>query len=483
MLLLVIDYAREKGKDLFVGFLDYEKAYDYTNRAGILSDLMEKGCGSKFTRAIGDMFMTSTYYPKSNKNYLSEGITTDYGVTQGRRSSGSLFSFYVSDKPEALNDIHYNDFMDPLSLAQLADDSAIYAEMLDNLITKFRRIFRYSEEKNQIANVKKTVYGNFSKNPRLTPLEVDNNIVLNSIDPIKGYKYIGLSVYPTNDITEIIQRNINKRMMNFAKFHAWLSVNELTPIEVKLQTYDSCVLGAVLSSSECWGNIARVEAKLREQELTALRAIIGVKKGTTIDLMYHELNQCSIIAKIHERQFAFFQKRCEMSSDDAIVKVIMDMFGDSGMLTYYGNLKDKNGAREMEERKQRIHTSSNSMCKYYCDLNLASKSSIYDSMLSDYYRVIISRWRLSNHRLNIETGRYTRPMTERSKRVCTICDVVEDEKHVVYECPRYREIRNNYEHLTNDGDISNFLNPEYGNMMDTAKFIYDIESKRDDLKL
>ena len=120
--------------------------------------------------------------------------------------------------------------MDPLSLAQLADDSAIYAEMLDNLITKFRRIFQYSDEKNQVANVKKTVYGNFSKNPRLTPLVVDNNIVLNSIDPVKGYKYIGLSVYPTNDITEIIQRNVNKRMMNFAKFHAWLSVLSLIHI-------------------------------------------------------------------------------------------------------------------------------------------------------------------------------------------------------------------------------------------------------------
>ena len=64
-----------------------------------------------------------------------------------------------------------------------------------------------------------------------------------------------------------------------------------------------------------------------------------------------------------------------------------------------------------------------------------------------------------------------------------MCDVVEDEKHVIFECPRYGEIRTNYEHLTNDGDISNFLNPEYGNLVDTAKFIYDIESNRDDLKL
>ena len=123
------------------------------------------------------------------------------------------------------------------------------------------------------------------------------------------------------------------------------------------------------------------------------------------------------------------------------------------------------------------------MCKYYCHLNLSSKSAIYDSMLSDYYRVIISRWRLSNHRLNIETGRYTRPITERKNRVCTLCDVVEDEQHVVYDCPRYEEIRDNYQHLVRDSDISTFLNPEYTNMMDTAKLIYDIESKRDDLKL
>ena len=178
MLLMVIDYAKEKGNDLFVGFLDYEKAFDYANRAGIVSDLMQKGCGSKFTKAVAKMLTTTTYYPKSNRNYLSEGISTDYGVTQGRRSAGSLFSFYVSDMPEALNDISYDDFMDPLSLAQLADDSAIYAELVRNLITKFKRIFEYSDDKDQVANVKKTVYANFTENPTTAHLVIDENITL-----------------------------------------------------------------------------------------------------------------------------------------------------------------------------------------------------------------------------------------------------------------------------------------------------------------
>ena len=104
-------------------------------------------------------------------------------------------------------------------------------------------------------------------------------------------------------------------------------------------------------------------------------------------------------------------------------------------------------------------------------------------MLSDYYRVIISRWRLSNHRLNIETSRYTNPITVRNDRVCTLCKVVEDEQHVIFECPRYTNIRNQYNHLTINRNINSFLQPGYNDMIDTASFIYAIEAERSDLKL
>ena len=483
MLLLVIDYARQKGKDLFIGFLDYEKAFDFANRAGLVSDLMKNECGSKFTKAIAKMLTTTTYYPKSNKSFLSEGIPTDYGVTQGRRSSGSLFSFYVSDMPDALNDIEYDDYMDPLSLAQLADDSAIYAEKVKNLICKFRKIFEYSRKKNQVANIKKTVYGNFSSDPMLTPLEIEEAITLESIDPDKGYKYIGLFVFPTNDITQIIIFNINKRMGNFAKFHAWLDINELTPIEVKFLVYDSCVLGAVLYSCECWGDVSCVEEKLKEAELKAIRAILGVKTGTTIDLIYHELRRCSIVSKIRDRQFKFFSKISEMSANDAIAKMIVDMFEDSTMLNYYKNLDDKNGDREMREREERIHTSQQSMCRYYVGLNLTPKCDIYNAMLSDYYRVIISRWRLSNHRLNIETGRYTKPITNRKDRVCSLCGTIEDEEHVIFSCPRYNDIRKKYKLVVANKNTQTFLNPSYNEMKDTANFIYDVEKRRKELSL
>ena len=100
-------------------------------------------------------------------------------------------------------------------------------------------------------------------------------------------------------------------------------------------------------------------------------------------------------------------------------------------------------------------------------------------MLSDHYRVPISRWRLSNHRLQVVVGRYTKPKTPRADRVC----VLEDENHVVYVCPRYQQLREQYKHLTEMKNIKSLLNPKYANMKDTATFIRDIESRRIELKL
>ena len=252
MLILLIKYSKANKKNLLVGFLDYEKAFDYANRYGIISDLMKKGCGKNFTKAITNMFATSEYYPKSNGSTLYAGIDSDYGVAQGRRSSGNIFSFYVSDMPQAFDDLDCDDFMEPINIAQLADDTSIYAETISNLLKKFQALFKFSKDKYQVPNVKKTVYCNFSKNPYDEPIQLDDISFIFSVDPLTGYKYLGMLFFPTDDLDEIILRNLNKRMVHISKFYSWLSVNENTPIEVKLLVLDSCVFGALLYGIECW---------------------------------------------------------------------------------------------------------------------------------------------------------------------------------------------------------------------------------------
>ena len=118
------------------------------------------------------------------------------------------------------------------------------------------------------------------------------------------------------------------------------------------------------------------------------------------------------------------------------------------------------------------------MCKYYNDMNFMNKSCIYTSLFNDYYRHIITRWRLSNHNLAIETGRYKRPVIERENRICASCNVIEDEYHAVFRCPLYGIERRKYRHLMSCSSISEFLNPVYENVKNTAQFLHEIEELR-----
>ena len=53
------------------------------------------------------------------------------------------------------------------------------------------------------------------------------------------------------------------------------------------------------------------------------------------------------------------------------------------------------------------------------------------------YRITISKIRTSSHKLEIERGRYTRPITPIEKRICHLCKVVEDEFHFMLQCYIY----------------------------------------------
>ena len=61
------------------------------------------------------------------------------------------------------------------------------------------------------------------------------------------------------------------------------------------------------------------------------------------------------------------------------------------------------------------------------------------------HRIILSKMRISNHRLAIETGRFSK--TPRNERVCLFCKAnnnfseIEDEQHMLLRSSRYTKIR------------------------------------------
>ena len=94
------------------------------------------------------------------------------------------------------------------------------------------------------------------------------------------------------------------------------------------------------------------------------------------------------------------------------------------------------------------------------------------------YRSVLTKLRLSNHSLLIETGRHSR--IERPLRFCTFCpSMIEDELHFLIQCPTYKEMRDKHFpptglHNTEISDKEKFhymLKQE--DLFMTAKFIFD----------
>ena len=57
-----------------------------------------------------------------------------------------------------------------------------------------------------------------------------------------------------------------------------------------------------------------------------------------------------------------------------------------------------------------------------------------------HLRAAFTKFRLSCHSLEIETGRYVRPYLPPEERICHICKVMEDEKHFLLSCPRTKSL-------------------------------------------
>ena len=126
--------------------------------------------------------------------------------------------------------------------------------------------------------------------------------------------------------------------------------------------------------------------------------------------------------------------------------------------------------------RDRVLTSHKSTIMYYCTTVSSTKCCIYNNLVNDFNRYIITRWR-SNHLLKIETGRYCRSYIPREQRVCELCIVLEGEYHVIFDCIRYRSIRQKYSDLIKVNNTTKlFLNPKVAEIKDTTMFLHDIEN-------
>ena len=86
-------------KKLYVGFIDYEKAFDSVWQSGMIHKLQKYGIQGKFLNDIKSMYSSIRSCVKINHNTLPELFSCNKGRRQGDGLSPILFSLFMNDLP------------------------------------------------------------------------------------------------------------------------------------------------------------------------------------------------------------------------------------------------------------------------------------------------------------------------------------------------------------------------------------------------
>ena len=128
----------------------------------------------------------------------------------------------------------------------------------------------------------------------------------------------------------------------------------------------------------------------------------------------------------------------------------------------------------IQQLHERVNAHQGSRYTTYVDIN--PSLSVHDAYIRrrdtvpEHTRIAFSRMRLSSHRLKVETGRWARGgiQTLRENRLCT-CGSVQDERHVIIDCPRTEHLRQTYEQPARHANIL-----ASADQNEDFKFIYEV---------
>ena len=87
----------------------------------------------------------------------------------------------------ALQQLFLDDYMDPLNILQLTDDTNILADNLRSLQIKTKNVIEYSDTKYLQVNIDKTRYMEITHNPTLENMQMSPIREIEAVKPSDGY--------------------------------------------------------------------------------------------------------------------------------------------------------------------------------------------------------------------------------------------------------------------------------------------------------
>ena len=456
---------------LILILVDFSKAFDRINRAILFYKIKKSGLRGRLIDTLISLY-SKTCYRVKHQGKLSNLIQEDIGVIQGGNTSPMWFNKYLSDLKFYLDSSTGVCSLDEIIVHMLwADDLFMVSTNPKDAQTQLNELSSYSSPNQMIANDIKTKFMVFGRCEKF-------ELKLNGkpIERVEISKCLGIMVNSISCINgDIFSKNPDylkgkARQSIFSFLNRVKRIGSPSP-KCLFDLYECLSQPILLYGSDLWGYSKNNTSSIDLLTNWYIRLVLGVKQGTGIPMLQGESGVVPPSVICHQRVMLYYIRLNNLPKGSVLKSAFLDMKRLSELSStnnwcshvlsignQYGLDLDLLDFNESTKTHVKSIVRSSFISKWLSNINdfsiypglrlykLFKHQFGYEPYLNHIKNVqlrkSLTRFRCSSHSLEIERGRYVgRPEHE---RLCSVCNVIEDEFHVVMFCPLYDELRNSF---------------------------------------
>ena len=482
LLQTVVEKVVKKGKGrLYVAFIDFKKAYDTVNRDKLLDRLNQVGISGLFLKNIESMYQKTKYSVKYKGGYLN-ALDSNLGLRQGCPLSPMLFNIYIDDISEI-----FNEKCDPVIIQDIkihhflyADDLVLVSTTPEGLQVCLDVLYAFSVRKDLSINLSKSKTMIFNLAGRL----IKKKFTINDkeLETVHTFCYLGFDFKPSgtvkcamNTLYDKACKAMRPLMCVIARFNI--------PVKTSVKLFHTYISPIMLYNYENWATLTNkkiesvatdsifadiADSKTDTLHRKFLKYILGVSKSCPNVAVYGETGEIPLSLKGYGLLLNYWYRISHLH-DDTLVKIALKenvKLRTNWILTVenlirYFNLSDtidtpgrfKKFTKDSIQKKYKewwaksLSDADSVRLNFYRSIKHTFMEEKYLELPHFSQRRVISKFKCSDHRLEIEIGRHKKPeKTPRERRFCRICNdkSIETEEHFLTECKLYDQTKAKY---------------------------------------
>lgn len=421
------------------------------------------------------------------KHFMSDPIEISKGVHQGNVLSPLLFNIFVNDLGDNMVTTD-SPLINDAKVSHLlyADDVLLLSTSEIGLQQNISKVNEFCKRWDLSINTDKSKVMIFSKNGHVNKNHYKFVVDQNHLECVNQYKYLGVNVSANGKfLAAEKQLSLKASRALFSIKQGIFNTDNITPSAV-LRIFDALVKPIALYNSEVWVGYKSCYQRKSVEEMFDItfkgqndfdklftrfsKFVLGVHSKASNFAVLSELGQSPLIITAIISCINFWLHVLQSSADSLIYKAYWEQYNSSSKSVWLsfvknvlydlgfshvwenqctfnsfsllGCIKNKLKERYVSFWKKQMNSDEKMMkLRTYKLIKKQFGPEKYLEVVNDRkHRKALAAFRISAHKLNIERGRYINLKVE--DRLCSDCNDIEDEIHVLCKCNKYQTLRN-----------------------------------------